>query len=263
MASVVAERAAVATWPETGATLYRLKLVEQRSGRGPGVHFRPYINYRYTIGSRTYEGDTLTYDDSWRHVFGAANSRDFQSNLRVLVPTLDYERFRKAPACQNIPAYESCEFTYELNQPIRIHYDPEQLYASVVERRTLVPLDPFEYILSPLVWIVSLLMLARALAVSAWALANDDWSGPSVQYNRSSPSMFAWFHALGVIFFAICVEMFNVNIGWRGTITDSEQTFAYVATAIIIGLFAVAGIYLILKPIIDRLFGWDRRRRKR
>ena len=111
MKAVIAERAAVATWPETSATLYRLNVVEERSGRGPGVRFYPYVNYRYTIESRKYEGDTLTYDQSWKHVFGATNSGDFKRNLQKLVPTLEHERFRKATQCQNIPSYESCTFT--------------------------------------------------------------------------------------------------------------------------------------------------------
>lgn len=265
LAAVRAERAAVALWPGVPGTLYRVTLRKQRSGRGQSVQYQLEANYRYEVNGRTYTGERLAHERSARHAYGAASSEEFRLIVAGLVPMLDYRRFRDAPQCEALESYGRCSASFEVNERVTVYHDPADPASALLERHDLVPVTVLEHYGVPLAWLVVLVFFLGALASSAWRLAL--WIlgrlVPPARHEEQRPLLIRWARALGVLFLACGLSFYDVNMGWRGALNDSEEGLAWLAGAPLLVLLGGTGVYLLFKRRIDRKMGWDGRRRRK
>ena len=265
LAAARAGRDAVAQWPQTPARLVRLTLAKESTGRGSGAHYLPQVSYRYDVGAGSYMGDRLTLDESWRVVFGASNAGDFRVRVRALAPGIDLAQFFDAPQCAELESYGSCSVTFELDQSIVVHYDPAKPWNSTIESRDIVPVSVLDYLVSPLMWIASLLLFVYVSGTSAWRLFlwllrrfdNTRRAAPPV------PLMRLWQIAVGFNMLCICVEFYNINLGWRGAANDGEENLAWLMMILIFIQLGPLGLYMMFKPAIDKRFRVGRHQRKR
>lgn len=260
-----AARAAAARWPAVAGTLYRVTLEKQRAGRGPGVHYQLGGSYRYEVEGRSYTGERFTWDLAARHAYGAENADEFRLIVGRLLPMFDYNRFRDAPQCQNLGAYDGCRVSFEVNERVTVHHDPAAPENAVLEKRDLVPVSLLQHYGSPVAWLLVLGFFLLALAATAWRLAS--WLlgryVPPARHEEQRPLLMCWARALGVLFLACMLEFYNVNIGWRGALDDAEAGLASALGLFLLVLMGGTGVYLVFKRRIDRKMGWDRRRRRR
>ena len=211
------ERTAIAQWPEIPATLYRLTLIKKRAGRGHGVTYTPKVEYRYRLGSATYVGNQLKIGDSWRWTYQADNARDFRLIVASLAPGLDFRKFLDAPQCEELPSYESCSVSFDLDQPLRIHVDPGNPENAVIDNDDLPPENILNHWVSPLTWIACLLLALFGSVLSAWRMflrlidygeALDPGNGPSL-------ALRCWRVVFGVLFLGVSLESYIMALDWR------------------------------------------------
>lgn len=259
------ERASIARWPEIPATLFRLTLIKARAGRGNGVIYKPKVEYRYSVGSATYVGNQLRIGESWRWTYQAHNAGDFRLIVATLAPGLDFRKFLDAPQCEELPSYESCSVSFDLDQPLRVHVDPENPQNSVIDNDDLPGENVLNHWVSPLTWIACLLLALFASMLSAWRmfLRLLNYGEAADPGNGQSLALRCWRVVFGFLFLGASLESYIMALDWRSAPASLGELFGWVPGFALCAVTGLLGIYLVFMPAIERKLRRGRRRRRR
>jgi hypothetical protein len=264
LAAVSAERAAFAQWPQVPATLYRLTLVKERTGRGPGVTYSPKVKYRFYVGSESVEGNQLMIENSWRWFYQANTIGDFRTIVASLAPGLDFQKFLDAPQCQDLGGYDSCSIGFDLEQPTRVYVDPRNPQNSVFDIGIVPPANLLDQRITPLMWIACLLLSLVASIATAWSMLLrlpevDTASGNG----GASWSLRLWHIAGGLFFVSVSLESYILIHGWRTAPEGIGELMGWLPGIALCATSGLLGAYLMAQPLVERKLQPGGRRRRR
>ena len=227
-----------------------------------GAVYSPRIEYRYSVGGRTYTGNRLSLGDAWRWTYRAENPRDFRLIVATLAPGVEFRKFLEAPQCQDIPAYDSCSVSFELDQPLGVRVDPRDPQNSAVEVGELAPVTLLNHLLPPVAWIVCALLAAWASAASALTMLRR-LLAPDAE--DTTPELRLplryWGIAGGLLAANLGIESWVLILDWRPAPEGFAELLGWVPGIALCAACGLLSVYLVFQPAIDRKF--RRRRRHR
>jgi hypothetical protein len=267
-AAIRQAQAEIAEWPDAPGTIHELRVVEQSTGRAHGSLYSPVVKYRYSVDGKQYMGSRLSF--SW-NTYAADNLKGFENRIRKVIPSFDAARFRNDPACAQLAAFQSCSVVFAVEQPIRVHYDPNDPAQAIVDNTDIEPVSFMRRhtgaLISTLMGIVAVVFLAGMVRSVRRRLAGEAADRAPVERALDAmgddPKRFRYVpfplsaqigtRAMGLSLLLLSVAYFETQYEWRVANDGSDTTFWLVGLLVLLPIGVFGSIMLLMPGTTTRL----------